>query len=209
MLEWKQYRLFEFKRSDYGFLREVGIQPCVIGHPYSEPHGVQLRKDRMVRRISWKREPPLQLSLNFCGAGQGRAIMSATQVWERLLIGGVRDAEALAESNPLGITTVVTLSLGAVRKFAPGVNYIHLPVPEAHPVRVARFDRIIDTLYGEIRWGKVLLHSLAGVNRAPILAAAWINVVGCKRIDAALVDIGKLCKIIPNHILLESVKKAL
>ncbi len=134
---------------------------------------------------------------------------SATQVWESLFIGGIDDAEALAESNPLDITTVITLSRGTVRKFAPAVNYLHFPVPEARPIRGGTFDGIIDALWENIRWGMVLLHSLAGVNRAPIVAAAWMHVVGCKEIEAALVDIGKLRTIEPNPILLRSVKELL
>ena len=135
--------------------------------------------------------------------------MSATQVWERLFIGSLEDAESLAGSNPLDITTVVTLCRETVRKSAPGVNYLHLPLRDARPVRVARFDGIIDALWENIRWGKVLVHSLAGANRAPILAAAWMHVVGCKHIDAALADIGKLRTVEPNPILLESVKEEL
>ena len=44
---------------------------------------------------------------------------SATQVWERLFIGGIGDAEALCESNPLGITTIIRLCGDMVPKFAP------------------------------------------------------------------------------------------
>jgi len=134
---------------------------------------------------------------------------SATQVWERLFIGGIDDAEALAESNPLDISTVITLSRGTVRKFAYAVNYLHFPVPEARPIRGGTFDGIIDAIWENIRWGKVLVQSLAGANRAPIVAAAWMHVVGCKGIDAALVDIGKLRTIVPNQILLRSVKELL
>ena len=36
--------------------------------------------------------------------------MSATQIWERLWVGGIFDTEALADSNPQRITTVITLS---------------------------------------------------------------------------------------------------
>jgi hypothetical protein len=32
------------------------------------------------------------------------------QIWERLYIGGLADANELATDNPLGITTVVSLS---------------------------------------------------------------------------------------------------
>jgi len=125
------------------------------------------------------------------------------------LVGDTQDAEALADANPDDISTVITLSLGRVKKFAPGLNYMHLPIPEAHPVRVAKLERIIDSIYSEIRWGKVLIHSLGGVNRAPVIAAAWMHVTGCKNIDAALADIGKLRTVIANDVLLQSVKKAL
>ena len=135
--------------------------------------------------------------------------MSATQVWERLFVGGIGDAEAFAESNPLGITTVVTLCREKVQKFSPDVNYLHYPVRDARPIPVGHFDEIIDALFENLRWGKVLVHSRAGVNRAPIMAAAWMHVVGCKDIDAALADIGRLRTVEPNPILLESVKEHL
>jgi protein-tyrosine phosphatase len=135
--------------------------------------------------------------------------MSVTQVWERLFVGGIGDAEALAESNPLEITTVVTLCRETVQKFAPGVNYLHFPVPDARPIPVGRFDAIIDALWENIRWGTVLVHSLAGASRSPIMAAAWMHVVGCKDIDAALADIGRLRSIVPNRNLLRSVKEEL
>ncbi|MGD0696901.1 MAG: dual specificity protein phosphatase [Terriglobia bacterium] len=135
--------------------------------------------------------------------------MSATQVWERLFVGGIGDAEALADSNPLEITTVLTLCREKVQKFAPHVNYLHFPMGDARPIPVGRFDAIVDALWEDIRWGKVLIHSLAGANRAPILAAAWMHVVGGKDIDAALAEIGRVRTIEPNPILLESVKEEL
>ena len=135
--------------------------------------------------------------------------MSVTQVWERLFIGGIGDAEALAESNPLEITTVVTLCREKVQKGTPDINYIHFPVWDARPIPVGHFDEIIDNLFENLRWGKVLVHSRAGASRSPILAAAWMHVVGCKDIDAALADIGRLRTVEPNPILLESVKEHL
>src|ERR1019366_4380578 len=132
-----------------------------------------------------------------------------TQVWERLFIGGMGDAEALAESNPLGIATVITVCREAGRAKAEGVNYLHYPVPESRPLPVGRFDGIIDALWENIRWGKVLVHSLAGANRAPIVAAAWMHVVGCQDIAAALTDIGSLRPAEPSPDLLRSVKRAL
>ena len=136
-------------------------------------------------------------------------MMSATQVWERLFIGSLEDAESLAGSNPLDITTVVTLCRETVRKPAPGVNYMHFPLRDARPIPVGRFDGIIDALWENIRWGKVLLVSQSGTTRAPMIAAAWMHVVGCKGIDAALVEIGKLRTVEPSPILLSSIKEHL
>jgi len=129
--------------------------------------------------------------------------MSVTQVWERLFVGGIGDAEALADSNPLEITTVVTLCRETVQKFAPRVNYLHFPLRDARPIPAG----IIDALWENIRWGKVLIHSLAGASRSPIIAAAWMHVVGCKDIDAALADIVRLRTVEPNPVLLEFVKE--
>jgi protein-tyrosine phosphatase len=104
---------------------------------------------------------------------------------------------------------VVTLCRETVKKFAPGVNYLCFPLYDARPIPVGRFDAIIDALWENIRWGNVLIHSLAGANRAPALAAAWMHVVGCKNIDAALADIQRLCTAEPNPILLKSMKENL
>jgi protein-tyrosine phosphatase len=135
--------------------------------------------------------------------------MSLTQAWERLFIGGIGDAEALAESNSFGIATVITLCRERVRKEAPRVNYLYFPLRDARPIPGGRFDAIIDALWESIRWGTVLVHSLAGSNRAPVIAAAWMHVVGCKNIDVALAEIGMLRTIQPNPILLKSVKELL
>jgi len=124
-----------------------------------------------------------------------------TQVWERLYIGGAGDAEALAESNPFGIT--------AVRAKADDVNYLRFPVSDSRPIPVAQFDGIVDAQWENIRWGTVLLVSQSGTSRAPITAAAWMQVVGCKSIDAALGEIGTLRTVEPHPILLRSVKRAL
>src|ERR1017187_583176 len=127
--------------------------------------------------------------------------MSITLIWERLFVGSIGDAEALAESNPFGITTVLILCGETVRQPAPGVNYLHFPVPEARPIPVGDLDGIIDALWENIRWGKVLLASQGGSSRAPLIAAAWMDCCGYKDIDAALVDIGTLRPVGPNPIL--------
>ena len=135
--------------------------------------------------------------------------MSVTQVWQRLFVGGIGDAKALAESNPLEITTVVTLCRKTVKKFAPRLNYFYFPLPNTLPIPVGRFNAIVNALWEAIRWEKVLVHSLAGASRSPIIAAAWMHAVGYKKIDAALAEIGKMRTVEPNPVLLRSVKEEL
>jgi predicted protein tyrosine phosphatase len=141
----------------------------------------------------------------------GKASMiQVTRVWERLFLGGRNDAENIFRSNPFKITTVVSLCEEQVLRHTSGVNYIHLPIADDKRIEVGQFDAIIDALGENIRWGTVLLHCGSGVSRAPVLAAAWMQVVGYKNIDGALEEIASLRPIItPSGILLSSVKRHL
>jgi hypothetical protein len=132
-----------------------------------------------------------------------------TQVWDRLFIGGINDALEIAESNPFGIATVIALYREPVRIRRGGVNYLSFPVEEARPISAGQLDAILDALFENIRWGKVLVADGNGASTAPIIAAAWIHAVGCKDFDAALTEIGKLRNIEPSPILLRSAKRAL
>jgi protein-tyrosine phosphatase len=133
-----------------------------------------------------------------------------TQVWERLFLGCLGDAERLVESNPHRITTVLTLCTETVVMRSRKVNYLHIPFADATPLGVAQFDAIIDALAENIRWGTVLLHCGAGMSRAPIMAASWMHCCGYKNIDTALEEIAGLRPIInPSDILLSSVKEHL
>jgi len=133
-----------------------------------------------------------------------------TKIWERLYIGGIADAEQLADDNPFGITTVISLSELPVESKRRGVSYRHLPIEDDEPVPVHQFDAIIDALTENIRWGTVLLHCGVGVSRAPSLAAAYMTAVGYKSIDAALGEIRKLRPFIsPSTVLVSSLKEHL
>jgi protein-tyrosine phosphatase len=136
--------------------------------------------------------------------------MPITQVWERLFLGGRDDAEHLVRLNPFGITTVVSLCEEKVLRRNPSINYVHIPIADATPITVGKFDAVIDAIAEDIRWGTVLLHCGAGVSRSPIMTGAWMYIVGCKNVDIALVEIKKLRPIIsPSPILLASVKELL
>ncbi len=133
-----------------------------------------------------------------------------TQVWERLYVGGLADAEELGDDNPCGINTVISLSEIPVEHKRKGVNYLHLPIADDEPVPARQFDRILDALSENLRWGVVLLHCSLGVSRAPSLAAAYMDACGYKAIDAAIAEIKRLRPFInPSAILLSSLKEQL
>jgi protein-tyrosine phosphatase len=133
-----------------------------------------------------------------------------TRVWERIYVGDRNDAERLGESNPAGITSIVSLCEEKVPRRNFTINYIHLPIADAKPMRVGQFDAVIEALTENIRWGTVLLHCGSGMSRAPIMAAAWMDVVGYKNVDAALEEIAGLRPIIaPSKTLLSSVRRHL
>jgi len=133
-----------------------------------------------------------------------------TQIWERLFIGGLADAEELAHDNPFGISTVISLSELPVETKSRGICYLHLPVTDDEPVPVHQFDAIMDAISENLRWGSVLLHCGVGVSRAPSMAAAYMVAVGYKGIDAAIAEIRKVRPLIhPSSTLLKSIKENL
>ena len=134
----------------------------------------------------------------------------ASQVWGRLWVGGLDDAEALADGNPHRITTVISLCELPVKTKSRGINYLHFPIADDEPVPVRQFDRILDALSQSIRRGTALLHCASGISRAPSLAAAYMDACGYRRIDAALHEIRKVRPFIqPSITLLTSLKENL
>jgi protein-tyrosine phosphatase len=141
---------------------------------------------------------------------KGHIAWSASQVWERLFIGGLADAEELAEGNPHRITTVVSLSEIPVESKRRDINYLHLPIEDDEQVPIRQFYGIMDAIRKNIRWGTVLLNCGVGVSRAPSLAAAYMDAVGYKGIDAAIKEIRKARPFIhPSDVLLNSIRRYL
>jgi len=132
-----------------------------------------------------------------------------TQVWERLFIGSFKDAEALAEANPLGIETVITLCEKPMLRRNPTIHYVHIPIADATPIPHGRYEQVLDAIYEGI-CGNVLLHCVGGMSRTPVIAALWMHRCGCKNIDSALEEIAKLRPgIDPSPILLLSIREHL
>ena len=137
-------------------------------------------------------------------------MIQMTQLWERLYLGGLLDAEHLFRANPYGITTVISLCESEVLRRSPGVNYLHFPIADARALAVGTFDAIIDAIAENIRWGNVLVHCGSGASRAPIIVAAWMHVTGYKSVDDALQEISERRPIAaPSEVLLASVRRHL
>lgn len=132
-----------------------------------------------------------------------------TKIWERLYIGSLKDAAQLTRSNPRRITTVISLCREKVVQRAPRVIYMHIPIADAAPISVQRFEDILYAIAIGVRRGNVLVHCREGVNRSPILMAAWMDRCGYAEIDEALSEIEKLRDIAPSRALLTSVRALL
>jgi protein-tyrosine phosphatase len=133
-----------------------------------------------------------------------------TQIWERLFISSLAETNKLAETNRHRITTVISLCDATPQRAARGVNYLHFPISDTHPITVGTFDRIMDAVAENIRWGKLLVHCGAGSVRAPLIAASYMDVCGYKNIDEALAEVSALRPITSvSAVLLNSIKKHL
>jgi len=133
-----------------------------------------------------------------------------TQIWERLWVGGLTDAERLVKGNPNCIMTVISLCKECVTSKRQGLNYIRIPIEDDCPLPVGQFDSIMDAIAENIRWGTVLLHCGVGLSRAPSLAAGYWHVVGYRNIDAAIEEIRRLRPIInPSKVLFDSIRRHL
>lgn len=132
-----------------------------------------------------------------------------TRIWERLYLGSLKDAEQLARSNPQRITTVVSLCRQQAVQRAPKIIYINIPIQDARPISAQKFEDIMFAIGLGVRRGNLLLHCLQGMNRSPILMAAWLDRCGYAGIDKALSQIAKLRDLAPSRTLLTSVRDLL
>ena len=137
---------------------------------------------------------------------ENEAIMGITKIWERLYLGSFNDAAQLAVENPFGITAVVSLCSHKVPRKAKGVSYARIVIGESSPISARRFDAVMAAIAQGVRHGKLLIHCAGGVNRSPIMAAAWLHRCGCLNFVEALLAIKERRPIIdPSPVLLRSV----
>jgi protein-tyrosine phosphatase len=129
-----------------------------------------------------------------------------TRIWERLYLGSLKDAAQLARSNPRHIVTVISLCREKVVQPAPKIIYIHIPIADAAPISAQKFEDILYAIALGVRRGSVLVHCREGMNRSPILIAAWMDRCGYAEIDKALSEIADLRTLAPSRALLTSVR---
>lgn len=137
-------------------------------------------------------------------------MIGLTQIWERLFLGSLYDAERLGKANPHGIGTVVSLSATLPCNTRPEITYVHLHVEDAQAIPVDQFTAIIGAIAENIRRGKVFIHCDGGISRAPVIVSAYLHLVGYADFDTALEEIAELRPIVaPSAILLASVRELL
>jgi protein-tyrosine phosphatase len=132
-----------------------------------------------------------------------------TKIWERLYVGSLKDVAQLPRSNPREIATVISLCREKAVLRAPKIIYIQIPIADAAPISRQKFEDIMYAIAIGVRRGNVLVHCREGLNRSPILIAAWMDRCGYADIEEALSEIGKLRKLAPSHALLTSVRDLL
>ncbi|HKU25916.1 MAG TPA: dual specificity protein phosphatase [Candidatus Sulfotelmatobacter sp.] len=132
-----------------------------------------------------------------------------TRIWERLYLGSLKDAEQLARSNPHNITTVITLCRQKIVHKAPKITYIQIPIPDSSPISAQKFEDIMYAIAIGIRRGKLLVHCQEGINRSPIVIAAWLDRCGYAGIQQALSQVAKLKRLSTSSTLLASVEQLL
>ena len=125
-------------------------------------------------------------------------------------MGGLRNAKSLHTANPNQIATVITLCQQPVFRRAASIRYLHYPIRDARPVRIAWLNAILTSIEEGMARGSVLVHCGAGLSRAPMVVAAFLDRMGLFSFDAALRYIEQLRPAIaPSAVLAESISREL
>ena len=141
---------------------------------------------------------------------RGSAIVGMTRIWERLYLGSLRDAALLAAENPFGINCVLSLCSHKVPYRASRIRYTRVPIADSRPISARQFDAVMEAISEGVRNGNLLIHCVAGINRSPVMTAAWLHRCGCLNLVAALVEIDRRRPMInPSPVLLRSVAEHL
>jgi len=136
---------------------------------------------------------------------EGEQLVGMTRIWERLYLGSLNDAAQLATDNPFGITAVLSLCSSKVPRKASRISYTRIPIAESRPISARKFEAVMGAISQGVRHGNLLIHCFGGMNRSPIMTAAWLRRCGCLSLIAALLEIERRRPINPSPVLLRSV----
>lgn len=120
-----------------------------------------------------------------------------------------RAAERLAEANPLGIRTIVSVCAEKVQSKSPKITYVHLPMLDARPLPFDVVDEVMRGIARNILAGCVLIHCAAGLSRSPLMADIYFDLVGYRSFNSALEELGRLRPIDPSPVIVKSAKEYL
>jgi len=109
--------------------------------------------------------------------------------FERLFLGGIRDAIGLSASNKLQIKTAINVSIEKTEPRGTGLTYVHLPLPDGDVVAPWALERVLIAIARHIRTGRLLLHCAAGMSRSVAIASLYLHVVGYANYGEALAAI--------------------
>jgi protein-tyrosine phosphatase len=129
--------------------------------------------------------------------------------FERLFVGSFQAAAGLAEANPLGMRSVVSVCTEEIQSRSPKITYVHLPVLDAQFLPFDVVDEVMRTIARNIRAGPVLIHCAAGLSRSPVMAALYFDLVGYRSFDAALDELARLRPTDPSPVIVRSAKEYL
>jgi protein-tyrosine phosphatase len=129
--------------------------------------------------------------------------------FERLLLGDLRAAERLAEANPLGIRTIVSVCSEKIQSRCRDITYIQLPMLDAQPLQFEMVDEVMHTIARNIIAGGVLIHCAAGLSRSPVMVALYFDLVGFRNFDEALDEVARLRTVDPSPVIVRSAKQYL
>jgi protein-tyrosine phosphatase len=101
-----------------------------------------------------------------------------TRIWERLYLGNTKDAEQIANANPMGIAAVISLCAEAPRSRGKDLSYTSIPIDDSGLLSARKFAAVMSAIATAVGRGKVLVHCAGGMSRSPILLAAWLDHCG-------------------------------
>lgn len=137
----------------------------------------------------------LEETLRFARKGFARvAEISPTKLnfsWitERLAVGGAFHTSDIPRLKQMGVGAVVDCraeasdDAEALRRH--GIEFLHLPAPDAHELTQEAIDRGVEWITDQLRAGRnVYVHCMHGVGRGPLLGACALVAAGHSPTDA-------------------------